>query len=210
MDVAEAMTKHPITVAPEQSIADAELMMRRGRFRHLPVVAGGQLVGVVTERDFHASMHDEDDVHRNRPVRTVMTRDVITVTPSDPVEQAARLMLENKVGCLPVMDGDALVGIITESDIFRAFVQVLGVLEPGTRVQIRAPDLVAALERVAEVAQEQRIRVVSIVSEPPGAAGMPSVVVRFGTVMLAPLIAALQARGLDVEQPDPGALQPAE
>jgi acetoin utilization protein AcuB len=149
MDVREAMTHRPVTVAPSQTIADAQSLMRRGRFRHLPVVADGTLAGVVTERDLHvAELGSWTPEVGNRPVRSVMTRNVITVAPDDPVEHAARLMLENKVGCLPVLEGSDLVGIITEADIFRAFVQVLGVMEPGTRIQLRATNLAEALERI--------------------------------------------------------------
>ena len=205
MDVREAMTARPVTVTPAQTIAEAQTLMRHGRFRHLPVVADGALAGVVTERDLRvADPAAWAPELGNRPVRAVMTRDVITVAPADPVEHAARLMLENKVGCLPVVEGDALVGIITESDIFRAFVQVLGVLEPGTRVQLRAADLAEALARVAEVAHQQGVRVVSIISETPQPGAPAALTVRFATLMLAPLIAALQASGLEVAEPDAG------
>ena len=205
MNVRDAMTANPRVVAPEESIGDAEAVMRRGRFRHLPVVAGGELVGVVSERDLHGAEGGDDAVRRGRPVRTVMTADVLTIGPNDPLEQAARLMLENKIGCLPVVEDGALVGVITESDIFRAFVQVLGVMEPGTRVQIYAGDLTTALERIAEVARRQGVRIVTVVSESQDHAGVSGVVVRFGTVMIAPLIAALRASGLNVAEPDPRA-----
>jgi acetoin utilization protein AcuB len=205
MDVRDAMTPRPVVVAPEQTVAEAQGLMRRGRFRHLPVVAGGVLAGVVTERDLHAAdsivLNPEQ---ANRPVRSRMTRNLITVAPDDPVEHAARLMLENKIGCLPVLDGSDLVGIITEADIFRAFVQLLGVMEPGTRIQLRAANLAEALERVAEVAQHQGVRIISVVTESPRPDAPASLVVRFGTLMLGPLTAALRASGLEVTEPDAG------
>jgi acetoin utilization protein AcuB len=178
------------------------LQMRRGRFRHRPVVAGDVLVGVLAERDLHAgeAVHQED-----RSVRSVMTAGVITIGPDDPVEQAARLMLENKIGCLPVVENRALTGIITESDIFRAFVGVLGVMEPGTRVQIDTRDLAAALESMARVARSRGVRIVSIISERGAGETSARLVIRFGTLMVRPLVEALRAAGLDVDEPDPAA-----
>jgi acetoin utilization protein AcuB len=203
MDVRDAMTARPVVVRPDQTVGEAQGLMRDGRFRHLPVLDGTALVGVLSERDLHIGNRG-DETARNRPVRGVMSREPITIDPSEPLEQAARLMLENKVGCLPVVEGGALVGIITEADIFRAFVDVLGVMEPGTRVQVRAADLPAALERIADVARGQNVRIVSMVTERPRRDGPANLIVRFGTVMLAPLIAALRDAGLDVADPDAG------
>jgi acetoin utilization protein AcuB len=205
MDVREAMTARPVAVTPAQTLAEALALMRHGRFRHLPVVADGALAGIVTERDLRlAEPAAWTPEHGNRPVRVVMTRDVIAVGPDDPVEHAARLMLENTVSCLPVLDGDALVGIITESDIFRAFVHILGVMEPGTRVQLRVANLAEALARIAEVAHQRGVRVVSIISEASQPGVPASLTVRFATLMIAPLIAALRASGLEVAEPDAG------
>jgi len=205
MDVREAMTAPAVTVSLRQTIGEAAAIMRRGRFRHLPVVQSGALAGVISERDLHTGDGTlSEDEHRRRPLRAVMTADVITIAAHDPIEQAARLMLENKVGCLPVMEQDAVVGIITESDIFRAFVRTLGVMEPGTRVQIRAPDLASALEQIAGAARTRGVRVISIISEPPATDGSCRLVVRFGTLLIAPLIAALRESGLSVEEPEPG------
>lgn len=199
------MTADPIVVPPSATVDEATSLMRRGRFRHLPVVSDGVLVGVVSERDLHAGDHVvPDELHLGRPVRSMMTPDVITIGPDDPVEQAARLMLENKAGCLPVIEDARLVGIITEADIFRAFVQVLGVMEPGTRIQIRCADLGCALDQIATVAREQRVRVISVVSDPATAGRSAGLVVRFGTMMIAPLVAALRAAGLEVDEPEPG------
>jgi acetoin utilization protein AcuB len=179
--------------------------MRRGRFRHLPVVRDGVLAGVVSERDLRLQeVGLPDDVIRARPVRSVMSADVIAIGPADPVEEAARLMLENKVGCLPVVEGSALVGIVTESDIFRAFVNVLGVMEPGTRIQVRTRDLAAALEAVGAVARSQKVRVTAVASVVSPSDATIALVVRFGTPLIARLTASLRAAGLEIVGPDPG------
>ena len=202
MNVRESMTARPRTVTPDTDIDEAQAIMRRGRFRHLPVVEGDTLVGIVSERDLHVADVAAAELG-HRPVRAVMTANPVTINPDDPVEEAARLMLENKFSCLPVVEGAVLAGVITESDIFRAFVDVLGVMEPGTRVEMHAGDLATALAGVAGVAQSQNVRIVAVVSKTSAATGGFGLVVRFGTVMIGPLIAALRGAGLDVRQPDP-------
>jgi acetoin utilization protein AcuB len=204
MDIRAAMTSKVVTVTPADSLEDAAALMRRGRFRHLPVVRDGVLQGVVTERDLQLQEGGlpSDDM-RQRSVRSVMSADVITIGPSDPIEEAARLMLENKVGCLPVVEGNDLVGIVTESDIFRAFVNVLGVMEPGTRIQVHTTDLAAALEAVGAVARSQRVRIIAVASEMSDSE-RAQLVVRFSTPLIAQLTGALRARGLEIVGPDPG------
>jgi acetoin utilization protein AcuB len=205
MNVRDAMVKQPMTVGPETTIEDAEATMRKGKFRHLPVARDGLLVGIVTERDLHGAEFGRDEWERGRrPVKSVMTTRVITISPGDPLESAAQLMLENKIGGLPVVEGERLVGIITQSDIFRAYVETMGVMAPGTRVQIRAADLTTAVEQIAAVAKSRGVRIISIVSEIGPEPGESGVVVRFGTVMLGQLTAALRAAGLTVVEPDAG------
>jgi acetoin utilization protein AcuB len=200
VNVREAMTARPATVAPGDSVASAAAIMRRGRFRHLPVVDDDVLVGVVSERDLYRGDGVEPS---QRAVRSVMSAETITIAPDDPLEEAARIMLENKVGCLPVVEEGRLTGIVTESDIFRAFVDVLGVLEPGTRIQIRTSSLDEALTHVVDVARRAKVRIVSINSERGRAPEEWGLVVRFGTVTIEPLLQELRSAGLDVLTPDP-------
>ena len=204
MDIRTVMTGRVQTITPETTIAEAQAIMRRGRFRHLPVVDGDTLAGIISERDLHGSSGRYEGADPDQQlVRAVMTRGVLTISPDDPLDQAARLMLENKVSCLPVMDEQTLAGILTQTDIYRAFIETMGVLEPGTRIQIYAPDLTDALAGIVRVAGERNVRVVTIHSEPGRQPGEVGLVVRFGTVMLAGLVQSLRAAGLDVVGPDP-------
>lgn len=203
MNVRDVMTRQPVVIRPDATVEDAVALMRRGRFRHLPVVEGDALVGVISDRDFRPLDAASDRDARGRSIRSLMTRHVLTIAPDDPLEDAARIMLDNKVGCLPALDGDALVGIVTESDIFRAFVDVLGVMEPGTRVQITTPDIAGALVRIAEVAKAQGAPILSIVSYPAAAEGHARLVLRFRTLIIGRLTERLRAAGLDVVDPDP-------
>lgn len=118
--VGDWMTPNPVIVLPSAPVTDAYALMMERRVRRLPVVEGGKLVGIVTLGDLR-----QTNVAAGNPeaakirVGLVMTENVITVTPQTSLREAARLMIKHKVSGLPVMDGENLVGMITESDIFR-------------------------------------------------------------------------------------------
>jgi acetoin utilization protein AcuB len=149
MLVGRRMTRNPITVRPEVSIAEALEQMRREKIRHLPVVEkGGKLVGIVTRQDLlYASPSSVTSLNvwevtylvSQIKVREVMTKKAITASEDTPVEEAARIMADNKVGCLPVVRDKIVVGIITESDLFRIFLELFGAREKGIRLSLLAP-----------------------------------------------------------------------
>jgi acetoin utilization protein AcuB len=120
MLVREVMTHGLVTIAPETSCAEARRLMDEHRIRHLPVVAGGRLVGMVSDRDVRSASRSPGTA-----AGRIMTPDPVTVTPETRIEHAARLMLEARFGSLPVVDGGALTGIVTYTDLLRAFVQVI-------------------------------------------------------------------------------------
>ncbi|MCU0233765.1 MAG: CBS domain-containing protein, partial [Thermoanaerobaculales bacterium] len=135
MKVAELMSTDLVTLTEDETLAHAQRCMARGRIRHLPVVRDGHLVGLLTHRDLlAASFSIFAEVARDEQrrifdtVRVVdaMHRDVVTVSPDLGVAQAASILLENKYGCLPVVDAEgALLGILTEADFLRLTVRLL-------------------------------------------------------------------------------------
>jgi CBS domain-containing membrane protein len=135
MTVSELMTMDVVTLTEDETLAHAQRCMARGRIRHLPVVREGALVGLITHRDLLAasfSIFAEVDASEQRrifdTVRVVeaMHRDVVSVSPGLSVSKAARILLENKYGCLPVVDDEQqLKGIVTEADFLRLTVQLL-------------------------------------------------------------------------------------
>jgi CBS domain-containing membrane protein len=135
MKVADLMSTDLVTLIEDETLAHAQRCMARGRIRHLPVVRDGVLTGLITHRDLlAASFSIFAEVERNEQrrifdtVRVVeaMHRDVVTVSPDLGVSQAAAILLENKYGCLPVVDGQGvLVGIVTEADFLRLTVRLL-------------------------------------------------------------------------------------
>ena len=136
MKVSELMTGVAlVTASPDTAVLDARQLMLKERIRHLLVTeADGRLVGIVTDRDLRAALPwgEEGTAHPLR-VKEVMTAKVITVTPDTRLERAARLMIERKIGSLPVVKRGALVGILTTTDLLRAMVE--GPRERGTATQ---------------------------------------------------------------------------
>lgn len=161
MLVKDRMTPEPVTVTPDTFFLDAMRIMGERGFRHLPVVDKKEmLIGIVTQTDLlHASpspatalsVSEVNYLLANLCIREVMSSPAITVSDGAPLEDAARVMVENKVGCLPVMGAGKLVGVITETDIFKSFVEVLGGEEATLRVTLRVPDVRGELARLAGV-----------------------------------------------------------
>jgi CBS domain-containing membrane protein len=135
MKVRDIMSTDVVTMIEDETLAHAKSCMDRGRIRHLPVVHDGRLVGLVTHRDLLAASFsifaEVEPVEQRRvfvtvPVAEAMHRDVVTVSPDTTVAEAARILLDNKYGCLPVVDGDTrLLGIVTEADFLRLTVRLL-------------------------------------------------------------------------------------
>ena len=144
MLVGERMRRPVITIRAEMPIQDALKLMHTEHIRRVPVVdARGRLVGLVSEMDLLKASPSEAtslsiwEVHyllSKITVERVMTREVITVTEQTPIEEAARIMADNEIGGLPVLRGRELVGIVTETDLFRVFLELLGAREAGIRL----------------------------------------------------------------------------
>jgi acetoin utilization protein AcuB len=160
MLVRDRMTSSPITITPDTSVSEAFRAMRENGIRHLPVVEKEKLIGVVARTDLlHASPSPATSLSvfeisyllANLHLREVMSTPPITVSQDAPLEEAARVMVEKKIGCLPVMRNGELAGLITETDIFEVFVEILGGEEASLRVTVRVPDVRGELARVAAV-----------------------------------------------------------
>jgi acetoin utilization protein AcuB len=143
MLVGERMSHPVITISPEMPIVDALNLMKRERIRRAPVVKGGQMVGIVSDKDLlnaspspvtSLSVWEMNYLLSKITVKEVMTKKVISVMENTPIEEAARIMVDNKIGGLPVMREGDLVGIITETDLFKIFLELMGAREFGVRV----------------------------------------------------------------------------
>jgi CBS domain-containing protein len=151
MRVSELMTRGVATIGVADSCQEAVRRMARRRIRHLPVVdAGGMLIGIVTDRDLRHHLFEPrvlkeigevsvDALFRTVPVKEVMSSPVVSVTPDDDLETAARAMLEDKVGSLPVVEGGRVVGIITETDVLRRIVHADACTEECAEIVVSFP-----------------------------------------------------------------------
>ena len=130
--VREIMMKGPVTLECDDILDIADDVMELGRIRHLPILENGRVVGVLSQRDlFYSALvkllgfkqREKKDVMRTVRVKDVMSKPVIAISPDVPVKVAAHMMMAKKIGCLPVVEGESLVGLVTETDILRYFVE---------------------------------------------------------------------------------------
>lgn len=150
MLVGQRMTKNPLTVASDTPVSEAQILMRKEKIHRFPVLDKHEkLVGIVTEKDLlYASpspattldVYEMTYLLSRLKVSEVMSQRLITVTPDTPVEEAAKIMIDNDIGGLPVLEGSTLAGIITESDLFRIFCEMFGTRQTGLRATLLVPE----------------------------------------------------------------------
>jgi acetoin utilization protein AcuB len=173
MFVAKRMTANPITITPDTSVAAAKDLLVKHKFRRLPVVKDGLLLGIITDRDLREvapspattlSKHEANYLLDKILVRDIMKKNVLTICAEATIEEAALVMYREKIGGLVVIDAkDAVVGIITETDIFKCFVDVMGLAEGKTRITIGVTNKVGVLHEITGVFQELGINISSLV-----------------------------------------------
>ena len=172
MLVKDKMTTKLSVVTPDIRVPEALKMMKDGRFRRLPVVQAGKLVGIVTDKELRdatpskatsLSVHELNYLLDKTTVGDVMHKHPLTVQEDDLIETAALMMRNNKVGALPVIKGKLLVGIITESDIFDTFIDMMGIRGQGRRLQLTLPDVAGSLADVTQVISQYGCNISNIV-----------------------------------------------
>jgi len=170
MYVKQFMTSRVFTVSPDDNIADTMALMREKKINRLPVVEKGRLVGIVTDGDLREvspspattlSIFELNYLVGKTSIRDVAVKKVITCTPDTKIEDAALLMREHDIGALPVVEGDKLVGIVTESDIFDTFLDIMGFRSPGQRFVIETKDEVGVLFDLATIMKEHNVDITS-------------------------------------------------
>ena len=192
MIVANRMSPDPWTISPEASVAEALKLMQDQGVRHLPVVEDGLLVGLVTDIDlrtaYFASLLEEIKV------RDVMTHDPIVVQAGDTVFQAARVIHQNKLTGMPVVENGRLVGMITLADILGVLVALLGLLEDSTRLDVALKPGSESLEEVYAIIRRHGGEVISV-AQLSSDVGRRIYTFRLKKTELEPLVAALQEAG---------------
>ncbi|MEZ0395889.1 MAG: CBS domain-containing protein [Anaerolineales bacterium] len=171
MLVGERMSHPVITVPPEMPIQEALNLFRSEHIRRAPVVKNGKMVGIVSESDIlnaspsaatTLSMWELNYLLSKITVEKVMRKDVLTVDSDCPIEEAARIMADNKVGGLPVMEGKKVVGIITETDLFKIFLELMGAREKGVRITVSIPDKPGQFARIGKALGDLNANIIAM------------------------------------------------
>jgi acetoin utilization protein AcuB len=202
MLVRDIMTSSVVSIAPDVTLHDAYRTMQERGIRHLPVVDRELLVGVITDRDLRlatSSLAVAPFPPESR-VSSSMSRTPLTADPMDPVEEAARRMREKKIGCLPVVEGGRLVGIITGLDLLDALMRMTGADKPSGRLEVRLPDHPGELARLTGLFSDRDLNIYSILTYPDGPDHVRTVL-RIGSIEMRSLAQDLRRGGFDVVWP---------
>ena len=186
MFVRNFMSSPVVTLPFSTRAIDALELMQARKIRRIPVTEGKRLTGILTMGDLQAVIGNQEQSPRRAATTLgdIMTCRVHTVAPDDPLERAARLMLDHEVSGLPVLEGEDVVGIITESDIFLAFTRIMGIVDQGVRVVLTVPEGVDLMDHLSRRVAGMRVR--SVAAYPSREGGWEAVVRVRGRVPATP------------------------
>ncbi len=212
MIVARRMMRNPVFVDENDSMKKAMDTLRDREIRHLPVLKEGEkLVGIVSERDIKQASPSPATALEIREiyylldkvkVKQIMTRRVYTISPNASIEEAALIMREKKIGCLPVVEEGRLVGILTETDILDAFLDAMGVSGPGYRIELELPNRPGMLFEVLKLFKDLDTNVVSVATASHDDPGKKILILRIESKNYKVLKAALKKSGIGILSAD--------
>lgn len=196
-------------LTPDDSLQDALHLMRMNKIRHLPIVSTeGFVIGIITDRDLKgilpsSVLDSSNQAIYNTKLGELMTKNVITGHPMDFVEEAAVIFYDNKIGCLPIVSNDLLVGIITETDLLYKYIELTGAHQPGSQIEVRVPNTPGILFEVSRVFHEHKTNVLSVLVYPDKDNEMTKIlVIRIKTMNPLSIIEGLKDAGFDVLWPN--------
>lgn len=214
MFVTRRMQRNVATVSPSASLEEARRLMRGRNVRQLPVTDGnGMIVGILSDRDIReatlpvgllpgASEKDMENMLSATPVEKVMTRKVITATVNDSLEDAIVLLHDFRIHALPVVDSAGrVVGIITRTDVLKAFIEALGVGEISSRLEVVVPDMPGTLAGIVTIIKTFHVNITSVLTTGHTEAGNRAVFLRISTLNVGPIRRALQEAGYRILDP---------
>jgi acetoin utilization protein AcuB len=211
MFVRTYMTPDPVTISPDDNFPKTMNVIHKHKIRHLPVIEQNRLIGIIAEKDLLSNqpspvvalnLHEVHSLLEAIRVRQIMSKPVITVEGDCPLEEAARIMVENKISCLPVMDGESLVGLITETEIFKVLMEVLGGREEGTRLTLNIPERVGELAAISSYVAASGGNIVAVTTSEILDGGKRQVTIKTAGVdqeILAQLLEGTQVEILDIQ-----------
>ena len=195
MLVSQIMSQKIVTISPDKRVNQALKLMQKHHIRHLPVMTKNRMVGWITSRDLRevllASMLEEIKVG------DVMVQAPLSVGPDTDVEEAARLIHEHKIGGMPVVEGDRLMGVITMQDLISAFITMLGLLKSSSRLDLLLANKPAALDAASRLIKEAGGKVINVALGPLKGEQRPYYF-RLEKANLEPIINTLKQQGYEV------------
>ncbi|MFF2795909.1 acetoin utilization AcuB family protein [Lysinibacillus xylanilyticus] len=209
MIVEEIMNDEPYTLAPTNTVVEALKLMREKKVRHLPVVDEEyHVLGVITERDIKealpSSLRDEPNSPVfNAKVEEIMVKNPLVGHPLDFVEEVALTFYESRIGCLPIVSGGKLVGIVTTTDLLYTYIELTGATEPGSKIEIRVSDTPGILFEITKVFHEHHANVQSVLVYPDSENTQNKILsIRVKTLNPLAMIEELRKEGFDVLWPN--------
>ncbi|RZT22027.1 acetoin utilization AcuB family protein [Fictibacillus sp. BK138] len=207
MIVQNMMQKNTVTIHAEETIGTALKLMLEKDVRYLPVVDDSRnLLGLVTDREvkdaspsiFHQNEHPEDF---QKPVSKIMKDAVFTAHPLDIAEELSTIFYEHNISCIPVLEDNKLVGLVTEREMLHAFIQLTGTHQPGSHLEVAVPNEAGQLAKVASVLKDFHLNISSVLVYPSHDEKEKIVVFRVGTMNPLPVIEHLIDHGYEVKWP---------
>jgi len=204
MRVKDRMRRSLVSVAQSDTLDHALTTLKRFNIRHLPVVKGDRVVGIVSDRDVKKAAPSPFDYPTAEEFRAftsavaikeIMTKEVVTVAPLTPIEEAASLMSQKRIGALPVVQEGRLVGMLTETDVLGVITEMMGATQTASRVEIEIPASPGTLTEVIGIVEGQQVEIASLVTLPYREGARRLVILRLQTINPDPVVRALEARG---------------
>ncbi|WP_135449677.1 acetoin utilization AcuB family protein [Planococcus citreus] len=208
MLVEEIMKKDVFTLRSDQTVQDVLDLFEEKRIRHAPIVDDGKVVGIVTDRDLKDAMPSMFTVSPKgepykKKVSEIMTKNPMIAHPLDFVEEIALLFHEQKIGCLPVVSQNELVGFLTETDLLYTYIELTGAHQPGSQIEIKVPNRSGALYEVSKVFYEHKVNVLSVLVYPDREDNSNKILAsRIKTMNPISIIEDLRKEGFDVLWPN--------
>lgn len=209
MLIEEIMIKNVITLSPSDTVEDALQTMRHNKIRHLPIVtAEGEMVGIISDRDLKEIVPSSISEIKDHSIYTIklaeiMTTNLIIGHPMDFVEEAAVIFYDNKIGALPIISNNKLVGIITETDLLYKYIELTGAHQPGSQIEVRVPNVPGILFEVSKVFHEQKTNVLSVLVYPDKESDATKIlVIRINSMNPLSIIQGLKDSGFEVLWPN--------
>ncbi|KGA96614.1 acetoin utilization protein AcuB [Alkalihalobacillus alcalophilus ATCC 27647 = CGMCC 1.3604] len=207
MIVEEIMQKEVITLQINATIQEAIQTLEENRIRHLPIMnENNHLVGIISDRDIRDARpsifsNKQDDDVLSQPITNLMTTNVITAHPLDFIQDASSIFYSHRVGCLPILDNQKLVGIITEKEVLYCLTELIGAHQPSSHIEIKVPNKMGVLADVASIFKNYKINIISVIVRPCDNQGDKILIFRIQTIDPRRVIQEIHAAGYEVLWP---------